>query len=151
MTVFAGDPILAEDMNRALSRVIGTPTEGVADLSAINSGTNVIIDSLTVTVEAGRRYKLTTYIPYTVSDTTSNHYLLLLEDSVSGTQLQYATVREAQTTRVAAKTVWVYWTAPSSGSKTFVSASRRADGSGTITPKGATSQKRTLSLEAADS
>jgi len=150
MTVFGGDPILASDMNRAQQRVVGA-TEGTSDQSAINSGTNVQIDSVTVTVEAGRRYKINAIIPYSVSDTSSNHYLLIYEDSTSGAQLTYATVREAQTTRVAVQTLWVYWTAASSGSKTFVTASRRPDGTGTITPKGATSQKRTLSVETADS
>lgn len=150
MTVFAGDPILAADMNRALTRVIGTPTEGTSDLSAINSATNVLIDSLTVPVEAGRRYKLSAYIPVILSDTASNHYILLCEDSVSGAQLTYDTARHAQTARPQAYVIWVYWTASTTGNKTFVSCTRRADGSGTITPKGATSQKRTLTLEAAD-
>lgn len=150
MTVFAGDPILAADMNRALTRVIGTPTEATSDLAAINSATNVLIDSLTVTVVAGRRYKLSAYIPVILSDTASNHYILLCEDSVSGAQLTYDTARHAQTARPQAYVIWVYWTAAASGSKTFVSCTRRADGSGTITPKGATSQKRTLTLESAD-
>jgi hypothetical protein len=151
MTVFGGDPILAADMNRAQQRVVGTPTESTADLSAISSATNVIIDSVTVNLEIGRRYKVSAYIPYSVSATTDNHYLLLCEDSVSGAQLTYATVREGHTTRVAAKTVWCYYTAVATAAKTFVSCTRRADGSGSITPKGATSQKRILTVETADS
>lgn len=152
MTVFGGDPILAADMNRAQQRVVGTPTESTSDLSAINSTTNVQIDSWTGNLEQGRRYKVSAYIPYVVSTTTENWYLLLCEDSASGAQMTYATVREAQTTRVAAKTVWAYYTATATGPKTFVSCTRRdAAGSGTISPKGATSQKRILTVETADS
>lgn len=150
MTVFAGDPILAADMNRALTRVIGTPTVATADLSAISSGSNTIIDSLTVPVEAGRRYKLLAYIPYTVGVTGERHYLLLCEDSVSGTQISYATISESSTTGNSAKTVWAYWTAPSTGDKTFVSCTRRASGSGAITIRGSGGQPRILTLEAAD-
>ena len=149
MTVFGGDPILAADMNRALTRVIAA-TEATSDLSAINSATNTLIDSVTAAVEAGRRYKISAYIPVILSDTASNHYILICEDSVSGAQLTYDTARHAQTARPQAYVLWVYWTATTTGNKTFVSCTRRADGTGTITPKGATSQKRNLAVEAAD-
>lgn len=149
-TVFAGDPILAADMNRALTRVIGTPTIATAAGTSITSTAEVLVDSLTVTVESGRRYKLIARVPWLATVVNDNFYLLLRETSISGTQLTFRNARVTQITRVDMTDLWVYWTAPSSGSMTFVSSCRRNDGTGNLTPQGATNGPRTLTLEAAD-
>lgn len=148
--VLAGDPVLAADMNRALTRVIGTPTISTAAGTSITSTTEVLVDTLTVTVEAGRRYKLIARIPWLASVANDNFYYLLRETSISGTQLTFRNARVTQITRVDMTDLWVYWTAVSSGSMTFVSSCRRNDGSGNMTPQGATNGPRTLTLEAAD-
>jgi hypothetical protein len=149
-TVLAGDPILAADINRALTRVIGTPTIQTAAGTAITSTTDTQIDSLTVTVEAGRRYKLIARVPWLGSVANDNFYIFLRETSATGTQLTFRNARVTQTTRVDMTDLWTYWTAASSGSMTFVSSGRRSDGSGNLTPQGATNGPRTLTLEAAD-
>ena len=151
MTVFAGDPILAADMNRAQQRVIGTPSVATSDATASSSTSNTLIDSITVPVEEGRRYKLSTTISFSAVTADNAFFLLLLEDSTSGTQLTFGTFYANVANGASTVNLWVYWTAPTTGNKTFVSAQRRSGGTATNgQAKGSGGQPRTLTLEAAD-
>ncbi|HEX2550610.1 MAG TPA: hypothetical protein VHK64_03370 [Nocardioidaceae bacterium] len=147
--VSAGDPITAADINRAATKVIGIG-ESTSSQTAVGSTSNTLMDSITVTLVAGRAYWVYTYVPYQGNTANDNFYVLMYEDSTSGTQMTYRTVRILQTTRVAATTLRRRYVAAASGSKTFVTAFRRADGSGTFQPVGATGQVRILSVESAD-
>lgn len=151
MTVFAGDPILAADMNRAQQRVIGTPTVSTSDGTASSSTSDQLIDTLTVPVEQGRRYKLSAFVPFTAVDANNAFFVLLREDSVSGTQLVYETFYAPVAAGGYPVTPWVYWTASATGNKTFVSCFRRNGPTASNgQPRGSGGQPRTLTLEAAD-
>jgi hypothetical protein len=151
MTVFAGDPILAADMNRAQQRVIGTPSIQTSDGPSVTATSNTLVDSITVPVEQGRRYKLSAIVPMTAVTADNAFFVLLLEDSVSGTQLVYGTFYASVANGGHVINVWTYWTAPTTGNKTFVLAVRRNGGTATAgQPRGSGGQPRTLTLEAAD-
>lgn len=153
MTVFAGDPILAADMNRAQQRVIGTPSVATSDGPSVTSTTpNTQIDSITVPVEGGRRYKLSASVPFTAVTQDNAFFILLLEDTATGTQLTYSTFYASVAGGGHVVSLWTYWTAPSdNNAKTFVLACRRNGGTNTAgQARGSGGQPRTLTLEAAD-
>lgn len=151
MVVFAGDPVLAADMNRAQQRVIGTPSIATSDASASSSTSNTLIDSITVPVEEGRRYKLSAFVPFTAVDANNAFFVLLLEDSTSGNQLVYETFYAPVAAGGYPVKLWVYFTASTTGNKTFVLCQRRSGGTASNgQARGSGGQPRTVTLESAD-
>lgn len=146
MTVSGGSPVLASDINEALNRRIGR-AQAVSDWGAAISTTETCTESVTVTVKAGRTYEISAYFPLTGSVASDEFFVLLRQGATaSDPQLTYDRPRIHSTGAVYASQPRVEWTASADGLVTFGVLIRRASGSGTATPKGATSQPRMLKV-----
>lgn len=145
MTVFAGDPIAAADVNIATDRRVGTFT-GDTDKAAAAYSTETVVDTVTIAAVAGRRYRVK-YVWHAVATTTTNLlYVRLREGSgIVGSQLTYK--QHQVPTNIDTQQVEVDWTASSTGSQTFAATAFRQTGSTTSTFRGAASQPRTLTVE----
>lgn len=148
MTVFAGDPIAAADINLATDRRVGTLT-GDSDKTAAAYTTETVVDQVTINAVSGRRYRIA-YIWHVVATTTTNLlYVRIREGWVSsgtpGSQLIYA--QHQVPTNIDTKDMWVDWTAPSTGTFTFTTTAFRQSGSTNSTFRGAPSQARSLTVE----
>jgi hypothetical protein len=148
MTVFAGDPIAAADINIATDRRVGTTT-GDTDKAAAAYTTETVIDQVTIAAVSGRRYRVK-YLWHVVATTTTNLlYVRLREGWVSagtpGSQLNYS--QHQVPTNIDTRQLEVDWTAPSTGSFTFTATGFRQTGSTNSTFRGAPSQPRSLTVE----
>lgn len=145
-----GDALSARDMRLALSPIVGTPNVATSDGSAITSTTDVLVDTVTVPVEAGATYWVKAKVPAVGSVVGDKFFFLIREYNAtpaSGAQLDYDTYWVGQNTNVQNVEPKALWTAPSTGNQQFSLTCRRSSGTGNITPKGAASQPRMLWVE----
>lgn len=147
MTVLGGAPVMAADINEALNRRIGK-TEATSDGTGVTS-TETVFETLTVDVKAGRTYELAAYFPVSSSGTTDDFFVLLRQGTTAAAaQLTYDRVSFRQSNGVYTAMPRVEFTSASDTSITFGVFVRRVSGStDTCTPKGATSQRRYLTVE----
>lgn len=146
MSVSGGSPVLASDINEALNRRIGR-AQAVSDWGSAISTTETCTESVTVNVKAGRTYEVSAFFPLTGSTAGDEFFVLLRQgSSASDLQLTYDRPRVHSTGAVYVAQPRVEWTASADGAVTFGVLTRRASGSGTITPKGATSQPRFIKV-----
>lgn len=145
MTVFAGDPIAASDINLATDRRVGTFT-GDTDKTAAAYTTETVLETVTIAAVAGRRYRIK-YLWHCVATTTTNLlYVRIREGSTTaGSQLTYK--QHQVPTNIDTQQVEVDWTASSTGSQTFAVTAFRQSGSTNSTFRGAPSQPRSLTVE----
>jgi hypothetical protein len=148
MTVFAGDPIAAADINLATDRRVGTLT-GDSDKTAATYATEAVVDQVTINAVSGRRYRVK-YVWHVVATTTTNLlYVRIREGWVSsgspGSQLVYS--QHQVPTNIESNIIEADWTAPSTGTFTFTATAFRQSGSTNSTFRGAPSQPRSLTVE----
>lgn len=148
MTVFAGDPIAAADINLATDRRVGTLT-GDTDKTAAAYTTETVVDQVTISAVSGRRYRVR-YLWHVVATTTTNLlYVRIREGWASsaspGSQLVYS--QHQVPTNIESNIIEADWTAPSTGSFTFTATAFRQSGSTNSTFRGAPSQARSLTVD----
>jgi hypothetical protein len=144
--VAAGGRIYASDVNRRVGTVTAT-----SNFSATSGLTELVVDTITVTVVAGRRYTIKSVFPHQHSTVGDRFFVLLREGTTAaGTQLTYETTYGHTTGQVDTVKPEVDWTAPSSGSVSFCVTTRRTVGGGTLTPIGGAAQPRRLTVELAE-
>jgi hypothetical protein len=144
--VAAGGRIFASDVNRR----IGTTT-ATSNFTATSGTTELVVDTITVTVVAGRRYHVKSVFPHQHSQAADRFFVLLREGlTAAGAQLTYETSYGHTTGQVDTVKPEVDWVAPSSGSVSFCVCARRTVGGGTLTPIGGAAQPRTLTVESAE-
>lgn len=151
MTVFAGDPITAADINRATNRRIGTTTR-TSDTAASSGTTELQVDTVTGTVVSGRRYRLRWQALYTGTVLADRFFFILREGSgTGGTQLAFTTVIiDASGTPTESLSLECDYTASSSGSQTWTASVRRNTGTGTMTAKGSATGPASLIVDSAE-
>lgn len=149
MTVFAGDPVLAADVNEALNRRVGN-FEGTSDLTATSGTTEKVLDTLTVTLKGSRRYLISGYMP-AVGSVTSDRFLIRIRagTTIAGSQLTYARHNVPLLNSVDTSSPQCDFVPPSDGSYSFCTTAQRDNGTGTYTAKGAASQPRYLRVDLA--
>lgn len=125
---------------------IGT-FEGTADITAAPYSTEAVMDTITVSVVNGERYRISYYFPHSGS-IAADRFLIRIRTGTTtgGAQLTYNTADIHSTSGVYAIDVIVEWVASSTGSQSFCTTAQRA-GTGNLTPKGATSQLRLLTVD----
>lgn len=130
-----------------VARRMGTTT-AVADATATSGTTESVYETVTVNVVAGATYHIKSYFPYTGSVAADQFFIRLREDTTTaGTQIQFATAVIQATSTTFVETPEADWTASATGSKSFCVTVQRKSGTGTCTPKGATSNPRFLSVD----
>ncbi len=144
--VSAGGRIYASDINRR----VGTTT-ATSNASATSSTTESVVDTVTVSVVSGRRYRIRSVFPHQHSVASDRFFILLREGTTTaGAQLAYATTFGHTTGQVDVVTPEVDWVASSTGSQSFCVCARRTVGTGTLTPIGGATQPRSLTVELAE-
>jgi hypothetical protein len=145
MTVFAGDPIAASDVNLATDRRVGTLT-GDTDKAAASYASETVLETVTIAAVSGRRYRIK-YVWHCVATTTTNLlYVRLREGSTTaGSQLTYK--QHQVPTNIDTASLEVDWTASATGSQTFAVTAFRQTGSTNSTFRGAPSQPRSLTVD----
>jgi hypothetical protein len=145
MTVFAGDPIAAADINLATDRRVGTFT-GDTDKAAASYASETVLETVTIAAVAGRRYRIK-YVWHVVATTTTNLlYIRLREGSgTGGSQLTYK--QHQVPTNIDTELLEVDWTASATGSQTFAVTAFRQSGTTNSTVRGAPSQPRSLTVD----
>ncbi len=139
-----GSPVTAAEVNLALQHNAGPSTLGTTDVTAQTYASETVVDSVTVPVVAGRKYRIA-YVWHAQASTTTNLlYVRIRETNASGAQLTY--VQHQVPTTIDTRTTWVEWTASSTGNQTFVATAFRQSGSTNSQFRGATSQPRALSV-----
>lgn len=149
MTVYAGDPVLASDINDALNRRVGT-FEGITDLTATSGTTEKLCDSVTATLKAGRRYTIRAFFPGNAS-VAADRFLLRIRvgNATSGLQLTYGRTGAVTTGNNDQLTIQTDYVPAADGSFTCCTTVQRDSGTGTWTPKGAGTQPRYLTIDLA--
>lgn len=126
-------------------------TEGQSDLTATSGTTESAYDTVTVDVIEGARYHVKCYFPYFCSVAGDRFLVRLREGSgITGSQITYASAYASDNTGVFVVTPESDWVADFTGQQTFVVTAQRGAGTGTLTPKGATSQIRLLTVDFVD-
>lgn len=147
-----GTPIPAADVALAQQRNAGPSTIGTSDLTAQSYSSEAALDTVTVPVVSGRKYKVSYLFHYTPSGTTAagNAWTVRIrEGTISGSQLVYASAiaRGQNAGIVDTGYVEVEYTATSTGNQQFTTTAARSSGANNIQFKGATGQARKLSVE----
>lgn len=130
------------------NRRIGT-TNAVADGTATSGTTELVVNTVTVNVVAGQRYHVKSYFPYVIS-IANERYLIRLREGITtaGAQITYDTAYGNPNAVVLVAKPESDWIAPSTGQQQFcVTAQGQGTITGTLTPKGATSQTRSLTVD----
>lgn len=145
MTVFAGDPVTAADVNLATDRRVGT-FSGDTDKTAAAYSTETVVDQVTINAVAGRRYRIR-YLWHAVATTTTNLLYVRIREgtTTAGAQLTYA--QHQVPTNIDTKQVEADWTASTTATITFSTTASRQTGSTNSTFRGAPSQPRSLTVE----
>lgn len=115
LSTYAGEPVIRE-----------TNTGGFTT-------TETVVDTLVVPVVSGRRYKIVWDGEYQSSVAGDLVRGQLREDSVSGTAIQLRQTNCSIVTQAFPIRLEAFWTASSTGNKTFVATGDRISGGGTIT------------------
>lgn len=130
------------------------PADHYRDLVAATSSvagittTETVVDTLTVTLVAGQRYKLSLDQAYLSSVAGDVVLPRIREDNVAGTILQgYRTCPLNPANAAVAFHIEAYYTATVSGSKTFVGTAVRSAGTGSITRFGSGTLPSNFAIE----
>lgn len=143
MTVFGGDVIYAADINCRVGI-----TEATSDTAAAAYTTETTIDTVTVNVVNGQRYRLTAYVPFSMATANDRRLVRIRTGTTSaGVQLTYDTAVGTVAGAVYCVVLVVEWTASSTGAQSFCTTGGPNSGSGNVTFKGASSQIRFLSVD----
>lgn len=128
----AGERIVADK----LSTQIGEPVIRSANGTDFTT-TEVVLDTIVVPVVTGRRYKVVWDGGFSCTVASQIIRCRLREDSVTGTDIQLRQCFPPVVNQVAPVRLEQFYTAVSTGNKTFVATAHRLGGSGTVTPTGA--------------
>jgi hypothetical protein len=102
-------------------------------------------------VISGRRYHVKAYFPFSGTVAADTYLIRLREGTTTGgAQITYATGVVQALSSVFVETPESDWVASTTGSQSFCVTVQRNIGSGTATPKGATSQTRFLIVDLID-
>lgn len=145
--VASGDTVASADVNLAQQRNAGPSTLGVADIAANNFTAEAIIETITVPVVSGRKYRVSYMFNVLASGSGNTLYVRLRETNVSGVQINYVQHQPAVTPIIDSRSFYTEWTAASTGNQTFVATVIRNSGAATSTFKGSAGQPRILSVE----
>lgn len=137
----AGGIIYADDVNK-LGRV--DETVEVSDEAPSSGTTELVVDSLTVGVVAGRTYRVTWVINWTGSVANDR---FLMRTRAAGAQLTYDTADVKSTPAIVQDVIVSEYVAGSTTNVTFTGTVQRVVGTGTLTARGAASQARILSVD----
>ena len=130
------------------TRRVGT-TNAVTDGTATSSTTELVVNTVTVNVVEGQRYHVKSYFPYVIS-VANERYLIRLREGVTtaGAQITYDTAYGNPSAVVLVAKPESDWIAPLTGQQQFcVTAQGQGTITGILTPKGATSQTRSLTVD----
>lgn len=144
----SGDTVASSDVNLAQQRNAGPSTLGTADLAANAYATEITVETITVPVVAGRKYRIAYTIHFlTAAIGPSNVMYVRIKDGGGG-QLTYVQHSwAAAPTFIDTRYLFTEWTAPSTGNQTFTATVQRLSGTQTVTLKGSAGQPRVLSVE----
>lgn len=152
VTVFRQDSswsVLGSPLIVGVNRRIGT-TNAVTDGTATSGTTELVVNTVTVNVVAGQTYHIKSYFPY-LCTVAAEHYLIRLREgtTAAGAQITYDTaVMPVAGLGVLVAKPESDWVAPTTGVQQFcVTAQGQPTITGTLTPKGATSQTRSLTVD----
>jgi hypothetical protein len=123
MTIGAGNKVRAQD-GVELDRVTTTTSSTAASAETV-------VQTITVDVVAGQEYKIYAKGLCQANTVADRMRYLLREDSVSGTTLDLGNIYQDATGDALSFRAEAYWTASSTGAKTFVQTLGRYAGSGT--------------------
>lgn len=139
----AGASISASRINTRLET-----TEGTSDIAAASYSSEAVLDTITVSVVDGERYKIQYFVPYNGS-AANDRFLVRIRTgtTTAGSQLTYDTAEIHSTGGIYCLVVIAEWTASATGSQSFCTTAARSSGTGNLTLKGATSQMRLLTVE----
>lgn len=130
------------------TRRVGT-TNAVSDGTTTSGTTELVVNTVTVNVVEGQTYHIKSYFPY-VGNTAGERYLIRLREGVStaGAQITYDTADIFTTNNVFVAKPESDWVAPFTGQQQFcVTAQQNPAAAGTLTPKGAASQTRSITVD----
>lgn len=130
MTVFAGDEVLAADINELIDRQNTTIFTG--DSSTWGGTESGAVMSITFAAIAGAKYKIILEARISTDVALDASVMRFREDNSTGTVLQFGEVY-LPTTSANAWTFHMYgeWTATTTGNKTIVVTGQRLIGTGT--------------------
>lgn len=144
-----GSPVTASEVNLALQHNAGPSTLGTTDFTATSGTTEKTLDTITVPVVAGRKYRVR-YVFAWQADTLNARYFVRIKEGTTTAGAQLAVVNmillTPVNTLVPGIPVEAEWTAPTTGNQSFVATIQQNSGSGTATVRGASSQPRILSV-----
>ena len=129
MTVFAGDEVLAADINELIDRQNTTIFTGD---SATWGATELVAMSLTFAAISGAKYKIVFEGRVSTDVSADAANMRIREDNLTGTQLQLQQVYLPNTSGNGWQAhAYAEWTATSTGNKTIVLTGQRSSGTGT--------------------
>ena len=141
----SGDSAASSDVNLAQQRNAGPSTLGTTDLASNAYATETTVETITVPVVAGRKYRIS-YTIHMLASATGNLMYIRIKDNVG--QLTYVQHSPAAAgTFIETRFLYTEWTAGTTGSQTFTATVTRQSGTATTILKGAASQPRILSVE----
>lgn len=143
-------PVNAADVNLALMNNVGPSTLGTADFTATSGTTEKLLDTVTVNVVSGRKYRVGYVFAWQCDTLNDRYFVRIREGSVLGGS-QLAVVNMILLTPINVLVPGIpteaEWTASATGSQSFCATIQRGTGSGTATVRGASSQQRILSVK----
>jgi hypothetical protein len=130
-----------------VTRRVGT-TNADTDGSATSGTTELVVNTVTVNIIAGQLYHVRSYFPYVGSVAADKFFIRLREgNTITGAQITYDNATITTTSAVYVAKPEADWVAPTSGSQVFCVTAQQFAGTGTLTPKGAPSQKRSIIVD----
>lgn len=146
--VASGDTVASADVNLAQQRNAGPSILGTSDLASAAYATEAIVETITVPVVAGRKYRVS-YTVHLVPVTTAGIplYIKLHDTNASGLQITYIQHATTSTTFIDTRYLYGEWTATTTGNQVFVATVTRISGSTNTILKGSAGQPRILSVE----
>jgi hypothetical protein len=144
VTVFAGDVIAASDINRR----VGT-AEAITDGSTTSATTELLnVDQVTCAVTAGRKYRVKWVFKYT--GTVAADRFVIRVRITGAIEIESNVFLIPATGNTFTEILECDWTAVATGFMNFAGSIQRVSGTGTATPKGASTSHRTLTVDLAD-
>lgn len=145
-----GSAVTAAEVNLALTNNVGPSTLGTSDFTATSGTTEKLLDTITVNVVSGRKYRVS-YVFAWQADTLNGRYFVRIREGSALGGSQIAVVNMILLTPVNVLVPGIpleaEWTAGSTGSQSFCATIQQNNGSGTATIRGASSQQRILSVK----
>lgn len=146
----SGDTVPSSDVNLAQQRNAGPSTIGATDQASASYAAEAVVETITVPVVAGRKYRLsyTTHLLTSAIVASQQLYIRIRDTGVGGVQITYVQhVPAVATPNIETRFLYGEWTAPSTGNQVFVATVSRQGGTATTILKGSAGQPRILSVE----